>query len=486
MYNAVFLSVVTLIYMGPALVNGGPFFYFDSAAYIENVAKAVAKLWPGIPDVLADAGSTAADAAFDQGQDDNIVYSGRSVYYGALAYTGWITTIWVPVVAQCLTLAWLTKELTQRLFETNWRQVTILLAVGLTLGTSAGAFAGLVMPDIWSGLAVLALAVLWSPGYLLTRRAQIILLAILAFAVLAHSSHLALIAVLFAGCLLVRPFLATSLRPQPAALVIPMLALVIGVTGSLAFTKVVAVTYGQPPLSRPFMTAHLVDLGPGTAFARETCPTADYALCAFVDRLPTDWIGFLFADADRGGIFGTVDVATQRELTAEQVSFALGTLTSRPLATLGGLALHGLQQLFVLNVDGVPITRQSAGFLRSSFPPELAARIESSGIYDHPAWAVRMTRLIEATSLISALILVTWAVTRTRNTLGPALYRLEGIVLVCVSGVVANALICGILASPYGRFQARIVWLLPMLALYILLTHSLRLAQTAAARPRHS
>ncbi|MBU1836408.1 MAG: hypothetical protein KJ834_10250, partial [Alphaproteobacteria bacterium] len=134
MYNAAFLSIVTLIYMGPALVNGGPFFYFDSAAYIENIAKAVAKLWPEGPDLLADAGSTAAGAAFDQGQDDNIVYSGRSVYYGALAYAGWITTIWVPVVAQCLTLAWLTKELTQRLFETNWHQVTILLTVGLTLG----------------------------------------------------------------------------------------------------------------------------------------------------------------------------------------------------------------------------------------------------------------------------------------------------------------------------------------------------------------
>lgn len=485
MYSAVFLSVVTLIYMGPSLVNGGPFFYYDSAYYIENVAEAVAKLWHETPDLLTDAGFATAGAPFVQGQGDNIVYSGRSVYYGALLYTGLKTTIWLPVMIQCLTMAWLTEQLTRRIFNTNWRQVTILVAAILTLGTSAAAFAGLFMPDIWSGLAVLALAILWSPGYPLTRRAQITLLTILAFAVLAHSSHLALIAVLFIGCLLVRPFLATPLRPRPAALVVPMLALIIGVTGSLAFSKIVEATYGQPPLSRPFITAHLVDMGPGTAFAQEACPTADYALCDFVDRLPTDWIAFLFANSDKGGVFATVDAATQRALTHEQVSFALGTLAARPLATLGGLALDGLEQLFILSVADVPLTRQSEGFLVDSFPRDLVARIQGARIYNHPAWAANFTRVIEATSMISASVLIVWFFTRVRNTSEPATYRLEGMVLVCLSGVLANALICGIMASPYGRFQARIVWLLPMLAIYIFLTHCLSLVQPSPTRRRH-
>lgn len=483
MYNAVFLSVVTLIYMSPSLANDGPFVYFDSAAYIENVAKAVAKLWPASPDLPAEAGSATTEAAFGQVQGDNIIYSGRSIYYGALVYAGWITKIWLPVIIQCLTMAWLTKELTRRIFDTKWRQVTVLVAAVLTLGTSAGAFAGLLMPDIWSGLAVLALSVLWSPGHPVTRHAQIILLAILAFAALAHSSHLALIAVLFTGCLLVRPFLAASLRPQPATLVVPMLALLVGVAGSLAFSKVVEATYGQPPLSRPFITAHLVDMGPGAAFAQEVCPTSDYALCAYVERLPTEWIAFLFSNSEHRGVFATADADTQRALTHEQVSFALGTMAARPLATLGGLGLDGLRQLFFLSVTDVPITHQSAGFLVDNFPPDLVAKIQGSRIYNHPAWAARFTRLIQATSLISALILIAWVFTRARHTLGPAAYRLESMVLVCLSGLLANALICGILASPYGRFQARLVWLLPMLAVYILLTHSLSLAQPSPVRP---
>jgi len=36
--------------------------------------------------------------------------------------------------------------------------------------------------------------------------------------------------------------------------------------------------------------------------------------------------------------------------------------------------------------------------------------------------------------------------------------------VILLLGLFLNALICGVLASPYGRFQARIIWLLPVLA----------------------
>jgi hypothetical protein len=35
---------------------------------------------------------------------------------------------------------------------------------------------------------------------------------------------------------------------------------------------------------------------------------------------------------------------------------------------------------------------------------------------------------------------------------------------VVLLGILANALICGVLASPYDRFQARVIWLLPLMA----------------------
>ena len=35
------------------------------------------------------------------------------------------------------------------------------------------------------------------------------------------------------------------------------------------------------------------------------------------------------------------------------------------------------------------------------------------------------------------------------------------------SGILANALVCSVLASPLDRFQARVIWLIPLLALGI-------------------
>ena len=43
-------------------------------------------------------------------------------------------------------------------------------------------------------------------------------------------------------------------------------------------------------------------------------------------------------------------------------------------------------------------------------------------------------------------------------------WTFTGIVLM---GVLANAIICGALASPYDRFQARVIWLVPLVALAV-------------------
>ena len=37
-------------------------------------------------------------------------------------------------------------------------------------------------------------------------------------------------------------------------------------------------------------------------------------------------------------------------------------------------------------------------------------------------------------------------------------------IIICLGGIVANALVCGILAGPLDRFSLRVIWLLPALA----------------------
>lgn len=456
----------------PALINGGPLFYFDSAAYIEIPAKALAKLQPYLqaesietPQLATSFGKTdtVLPNTFGRAQNDGVVYSGRSAYYGALAYLGWITTLWFPIVVQCLAGAWLIADIFRILAPKRWILAFFASTVALTFASSLGFFSVLIMPDVWAGFMVLALAILWSVPKRISRRRMLGLLMILSFSALAHQSHLALLTLMVLFRAMIWAFRWPRSRSS-YTLTIPLLAVIIGLCGQIAFNRAVVFAYGAPPLARPMITAHLVDLGPGTIYARASCPESGYELCTYVDRLPTDWISFLFSPSTRNGVFATGRPQTQRRLSAEQFDFVIGTLAFAPLETLRQLTGEGLKQFATLSLKDIAITKRQSGFLNRNFPADIASEIRASQIYKRPHLVPHMSRILGVTTAMAAVILFIMLL-RWRH-----LYKdnvLIAIVLTCLAGFAVNALICGILASPYGRFQARVAWLLPLVVFFI-------------------
>jgi hypothetical protein len=132
-------------------------------------------------------------------------------------------------------------------------------------------------------------------------------------------------------------------------------------------------------------------------------------------------------------------------------------------------------------VEDVPITWRTESFLTRNFPEDLVPLIKSSVIYDAPGWATFVTRMTQAVTAASVAALLLWASLPSDRGRMEVARRLNIVVAVTVAGVLANAVICGVLASPYGRFQARVVWLLPLL---VFLTVAVRLRR--AAKPERS
>lgn len=484
-----------VVLMAPSLLNGAPVFYFDSAAYIAQVAKAWEVLRStaearGAPEAIVAMGALGEGAAaFGTPQEDGVVMAGRSIYYGALAHAGWITTIWLPVVVQALAASWLVVALFRHLAGPSWAPAAVACLALLTAASPAGLFVGLVMPDVWAALMILALALLWGGGVERGRAGRALVLAIVTFAALAHGSHAALLAVLGAGALALRLLPRRPRAPRPrGAVAIPVLALGCALAGGAAFEQAARLVHGAPPLARPHLTAHLVDLGPGARHARESCPGSGYALCAHADRLPVDWIDFLFSRDPRTGVFAVAGPAGQRALSDEQLRFAAATLASEPAATLGGLARDGLAQVWTLSLADVPVTREREAFLERGFPPDLVRLIRGSAVFERPGLAAAMTRVAEASSALAAAALALWAAARLgrdRAAGAPAGDPDPGpdptiVLVVCLAGLLANALICGVLASPYGRFQARVTWILPLMAILV----ATRALPAAARRAR--
>ena len=473
-YHLLAVALCAFLLVLPALLNRAPFLYFDSGAYLNLAPKAVQML----EGRLGLAGTDEADAApgasstptTSMASDDRIL-AGRSIYYGFLAWSGAETLgTGTVVVLQALVLAMLVT-LTLRVVwpeapATSSVVAAVTLAGGLTFLTSAGFFVSLVMPDIWAGMMVLAFALLVAGGPALGRSGRAALGVVMALAVLFHNSHLLLLAALI--CLLGLAMLRQRWRRivPPSRLALPAAALACGLAGQAAFSLAVTGVTGQPPVTMPFVTAHLVEMGPGTRLAHETCPHSGFEICRYRDRLPTDWISFLFSYDPRTGVFKTVPPSVQRALSEEQARFALATLAAEPLATTGGLMRDGVAQLWRLSLEDVPLTAADETFLAANFTEEVADMTRDSAVWNH-AWAASaLSRLIQASTAAAAAGLFVMVLARRLPSQGP----LAILLLLCVIGLVLNALICGVLASPYGRFQARVAWLLPFLLALTVLT----------------
>lgn len=468
------LSVLLLcsgILMAPTVLNGAPFLYYDTTSYI----------W--YPHDLAHA---ALQLLRDGTQSESLVIiSGRSVYYGLFTYLSTaLTNGWALVWAQATVLGWLVA-LSYRVFlPQGWIRASVLTAVGLATLTPAGFFVGLLTPDIWSGFLIIAAALLLAVRPRLSKGEIWALWAIVAFATLAHASHLALL--LSMTALAAAALLIPRLRRHLSRAGVFALsgAIVVALAGQLALSALTKTLTGQPPLALPHITAHLVDLGPGTRLVQDTCPERGYAVCAFADRLPMSWVHFMFEDDPQKGAFWVAAPEVQRALVAEQVGFMRDVVAAYPLTTLGGLALDGLQQLGTLSVKDVPMQPVEAEYLAAYFQPALVDLTHASAMYSHPELRHLVTGLAY-TSLVGTLL---WSFALSAQAVASAPVGrdfgagLLTVVAVVVACVLLNALICGILASPYGRFQARLIWLLPFAAMLMTAVSSFQFKTSIAFR----
>ncbi|MCE6968673.1 haloacid dehalogenase-like hydrolase [Cereibacter sphaeroides] len=448
----------------PTVMNGAPYLYFDSAAYTwypHHLAHAALRLLSGAP-------APAPDSPPE-------IIAGRSIYYGVVLYAGSaLSQGWAVVALQAGVTGWLVTLTFRTFLPEGWERAALLSAAGLAALTPAAFFAGLMMPDVWAGLMILAAALLLAAQDRLSHAERLSLWLVLAFSGLSHSSHLALLlasAALAAGALAVprlRPHLA------PAGLAALAAAIAISLLGQMAASAATRVLTGAPPQPLPHVTAHLTHLGPGTQLIRETCPDSGFALCTFADRLPVHWIQFLF-DADPAtGVFWPAAPEVRRALAEEQGRFVAEVIRTHPVETLGGLALDGLAQLVTLSIEDIPMRPERARFLADNFSPAMAAQTQASAMYRRPELRHLVTGLAYA-SLAGAVLAIGWLVRRRPTRPGAAAplvpikvphpgARLAAFVVMVIAGLVLNGLICGALASPYGRFQARVIWLLPLIA----------------------
>ncbi|MGX9964068.1 hypothetical protein ACVFYP_12110 [Roseomonas sp. F4] len=410
----------------PAWMNGYPLVFIDTVSYLLHTTQ------PEVP--------------WDKTQ----------AYGPFLHLFHWQRSLWAPVLVQGVLAShfiWLTQGALRGRAHPGWH---LLICAGLGLLTSAPWFLATLMPDALTGLVPLGLFLL---AFSRLHLGQALWVGgITTLAVAAHLSHLPTALALLALTLLLTWRIGPVLR---AALPVALAVLLLCTANSLAFGR-----FTLSPHGSAFLLARLQADGPAAALLRDRCPEAGWHLCAFTDRLPMDSDEFLWdgtsplnreADGSPRAMGAMQGAAEAREIIA-------ATLKAYPAeVALAGLR-NTLAQLGLMRVGDtlVPdhLTASARRAIAGHFPAEELGQFDAGAQMrgDLPTLAAPWLRPhlpILAVALAAALWLG-WRAARGRDR---ARLALLGFVLVAL---LANAAVAGALSKPHHRYQARIIWLLPL------------------------
>ena len=486
--SLVWFAMAVLVLCAAAVVNGQPFFYPDTTAYVRGAEMGLTKvlgerfrtdLLP--PEAVHAPIEPQADPQFSAALpktlgsadrkargltsiEDKIVLAGRSVYYGALLYVAYVTSeFWLAVVLQAMAVAYLLHLLIVRLWGLGG-PVLLGTLTALVLLTPVSGFTGLLMPDIFAPLVILSMAILGLYWRELGRGDRVAIGLILVAGLVSHASHIALAAALWVVLLSARLAGSTKWRASTGALAIAAVCIGGALAAEWTFNKAVTVVLGEAPLRLPYLTARLVDTGPGTAYLQATCPASGYSACAYVHNFPTKWDLFMFSIDPSKGAFALASANEKRKFSAEQIRFFFDVFRYDPLGVLRTMGAGAIGQLASFGVHVIRYSPENMVGYEARLPTDVFARMQRARIAGHPAWSEAMTALTYLTVIV-AMVAGAFLLWRGRLDAVEQTTRLRSFALLVITGVVANALICGVLASPYDRFQARVIWLVPLVAI---------------------
>ncbi len=423
------LFAATLLLSGAAIYNGYPLVWPDTGGYIGLV---------------------------------NLSF--RSFFYNLLISPIQLArSLWPVVFFQSLIVAHLLWLVLRTVFATVSAPAFLGITALLALLSSLPWVTGFIMPDIFTPVLVLSLFLLvfCLPRLLPGERKYLFGMTTVATTV--HFSHIFLaVGLLLAAGIFFLVARKYNRLPIPY-LSRPFLALL------LAFGLLVANSYlghgivAISPSGYAFPLARLLADGPAVRYLREQCPTREYALCSYIDELPTTSDDFLWPANSPFRKVGWIDGYRR-----EGQEIVVGTISHYPLSTLKTSLRNTVRQIFTFRTGYGLISyldsKHPTFKIRSFFPGEFHAYESSKQSRNKLGLGGinRLHRAFLALSLFYASAAFLIFLKRKQS--------LPTVLLITIAyAYVLNALITGSLSGPSDRYSERLIWLVPFFSLAALL-----------------
>jgi hypothetical protein len=433
-----FLAAMGLLLL-PAIWNGFPLLQFDTGGYIAR--------W-----------------------HEGTLEQSRSTVYGLFLNLLGKPDFWPAVLVQAALTVWVLSLMLRTFGHQNRPALLIVVAALLTALTSLPWLASMLLTDIFAGLAVLAFYLVVFADAALARIERYGLIALIAFLIATHNATFAVLLALIVVATLVFAIFGigspASIAPGAAALALGALMLVganYAVAGRVAWTPGgIALTFGR-----------MLQDGIVARYLAEHCPDPRLKLCVHRHELPADADTFFWGRGvfDRlGGFEG---------LNGEMRTIVVDSLREYPVQQAKSAFIAVARQLLrVSSGEGVVNTIWHTYEIIKKFAPDAvpgmrAARQQRDGI--HFGF---INRIHVPVALVSMLLLVPLMALGLRLS---AYADLGLLAATATLAILANAVICGVLANPHDRYGARLVWIATVVVVLCALRPVAR-ARLSAAR----
>lgn len=474
------LALLTILGIWPALTNGQPFFFGDTTAYVRGADLAISNVlgkrfateWANdnrraIPiqasEIALQEPSPEANSA------QRVVLAGRSIVYGALLYLGALTGgMWFPIIVQSVVSVYLLFLFVVRALRLSFRHFLVSSGVLLVL-SPLPFYVSFLMPDIFAAFLILDFAILATSWGRLKNTERTIASSILLFSVLSHTTHLILLVGLTAAATVYVRLTDRSLWERIRPLVtIGTACVMIALLWEAAFSFGVTRVLGTPPVRLPHITAKLVSILDKSEVA-QACTANSFAICKFQDQFPVDLDSFLWSDVKHTGVFSVADAQTKRALSQEQIRFALAVVPPNWGRVVSGVFHDVLSQLALFSLGEYYYPPSGLAFFKERLPRRDFDTLTSSVAARTDVYAVLGRRIIYPVTIVAAVFTVVLLSGSFRHDTTSSMSELDQqkiwstATYIQLGGILLNAIICGGISSANNRYEARVIWLIQLL-----------------------
>lgn len=449
--------IAGFLFTWPLLLFGGPIYIADSVAYYKGgdaaVEFAISKLhrqgdaFPsGVSQSTYSRQPPAVGEAIPVPASQSTEATGvRSIVYSVIAYilgapSGKMVLL---AIAQGLA-AGLVFAAFLETFAAQTYKSGLVAALVLATCTPLSFICIFVVPDIFAGLLITTLLALGIAVERMSVTMRLFFVASTALAVSVHASHPPLAAIVTLACVISRIYRGDPRTSHLLWLVAP---LTLGMAVTLAANLI---GFGETSLAAkryPLTLARSISDGPARWYLERHCTEIKYTVCEiFPDGFPKDVNSFLFSS---DGLEKRATPAQLDRIRTEEATIVLAAAWEYPSAEFSRLAINFLRQL--VTVQPYLQFDQTVEFNSADVP----VLVSESNAALRP-W----TLWIKHISLVAAGFSLFWMISRWHQ------LDLVGrqALLILLIALLSNAGICVFFSGIAGRYQARIIWVLPLLA----------------------